>query len=375
VDLSRYAIDGMTPARVERPATTEDLARAIRAADMAGEAVVLWGGGTRIAVGAQTSRYDAAVDLTALRGVIDHSPADLVCTMRAGTTLAELADALAPSHQRWPIEVADPSRATVGGTIASAAPSPSRIRFQHPRDWIIGCTAVLGDGTIARAGGRVVKNVTGYDLTRLYSGSYGTLVALAEVSLKLVATDEATVVLSSHDGDAARLREVALRCRALPLDAIVLAVGAPAGGGAALHVRIAGSAAAVARLRREVSALARFDESEPDAIATLARGIESSSHVARIATAPGHEADELAPSVIAYIGAGIAYIGGDVGRLRERRASLEAAGGALVLERGSLEDKRALGVWGTPRIPLAIARGLKARFDPRGVLAPGRMPT
>ena len=374
MDLSRYAIHGMTPARVERPTTTEELAQTVRDADTAGEAVVLWGGGTRIAIGEPPSRYDTAIDLTALRGVVEHSPADLVCTVRAGTTLAELADALAPSHQRWPIEVADPSRATVGGTIASAAPSPSRIRFQHPRDWIIGCTAVLGDGTIARAGGRVVKNVTGYDLTRLYSGSYGTLVALAEVNLKLVATDEATVVLSSHDGDAARLREVALHCRVLPLDAIVLAVGSPTGGAAALHVRIAGSAAAVARLRRDVSALARFDETEPDAIATLARGIEASSHVARVATAPGHEADELPSDLIAYIGAGIAYVGGDVTGLRERRASLEAAGGALVLERGSLEDKRALGVWGTPRLPLAIARGLKARFDPRGVLAPGRMP-
>ena len=373
MDLSRYAIHGVTPAEAARPTSTDALAQTVRAAHDAHRAVVLWGGGTRMAIGEPPSRYDVAVDLTGLGGIVEHSPADLVCTVRAGTTLAELADALAPSRQRWPIEVADPRRATVGGTIASAAPSPSRLRFQHPRDWVIGCTAVLGDGTIARAGGRVVKNVTGYDLTRLYSGSYGTLVAIAEVSLKLVAVDEATVTLSVRDDDAVRLRDIALRVRAHPVEAIVLAVGAPAGGRAALHVRLAGSAAAVSRLRTEVMRLAPFVEAADDPIGSIARGIESSGHIARLATAPGHEADHLARAPIAYVGAGVAFTG--VGEsVRELRASMEAAGGALVLERASLEEKRALGVWGRPRMPASVARALKSRFDPHDVLAPGRMP-
>lgn len=374
MDLSRYAIHGVTPAEAARPTSTEALAETVRAAHDARRAVVLWGGGTRMTIGEPPSRYDVAIDLTGLRGIVEHSPADLVCTVRAGTTLTELSEALAPAGQRWPIEVADPRRATVGGTIASAAPSASRLRFQHPRDWVIGCTAVLGDGTIARAGGRVVKNVTGYDLTRLYSGTYGTIAALAEVSLKLIAVDEATVTLSLRDDDAARLRDIALRARAHPVEAIVLTVGTPAGGGPELHVRLAGSAAAVSRLRADLTRIAPFVESAGDPIGRVASGVESSSHIARLAVAPGHEADDLRASLIAYIGAGVAFIGGDVDSLRDRRTSLEASGGALVLERASLEEKRALGVWGRPGVPASIARALKGRFDPRDVLAPGRMP-
>ncbi|HYK98716.1 MAG TPA: FAD-binding protein [Candidatus Acidoferrales bacterium] len=374
MDLSRYAIHGVMPTEAARPTSTEALAETVRAAHDARRAVVLWGGGPRMAIGEPPSRYDLAVDLAGLSGVVEHSAADLVCTVRAGTTLADLADALAPARQRWPVEVGDPRRATVGGTIASAAPSASRLRFQHPRDWVIGCTAVLGDGTTARAGGRVVKNVTGYDLTRLYSGSYGTLVALAEVSLKLVALDEATATVSLRDADAARLRDIALRVRAHPVEAIVLAVGAPADGGAVLHVRLAGSIAAVSRLRSDLARIAPFADADGDPIAEIARGAESSRHIARLAVAPGHEADHLRTALIAYIGAGVAYTGGDVESLRGLRATVEAAGGALVLERASLEEKRALGVWGRSRVPGSVARALKSRFDPRDVLAPGRMP-
>ena len=357
MDLS---LDGLVPRRVARPETTDDLVAIVRGINNTGEAGVVWGGGTRITIGAPLTRYDVAIDMTMLRGVVEHSPADLVCTVRAGTTLAELAAALAPARQRWPVEVADPARATVGGTIASAAPSPSRLRFQHPRDWIIGCSTVLGDGTLARAGGRVVKNVTGYDLTRLYSGSYGTLAVLAEVSLKLVALDDTTVTVALRD-DPARLRDIALRLRALPVDAIVLAVG-PA---SVLQVRVGGSAASVARMRREISAIGAFVE---------ASDLSAPPGDARLATAPGHEADDLVPGLVAFIGTGIAYIDRDAD-LRAKRAALEAAGGALVLERGSVDDKRALGVWGAPRVPSAIAHALKVRFDPSDVLAPGRMPT
>ena len=364
----------MIPSRSERPTTTHALAAIIRAAHDARHAVVLWGGGTRIAIGEKPARYDVAVDLTGLRGVVEHSAPDLVCTVRTGTTIAELDNELASSGQRWPVDVADPTRATVGGTVASAAAAPSRLRFQHPRDWVIGCTAVLGDGTIARAGGRVVKNVTGYDLTRLYSGTYGTLAALAEVSLKLVARDEQRVTLTAV-GDAATLRAAALRARAgLPLDSIVLAIGAPAAEAAALHVRVAGSAATVARMRRDLAKIARFEPANGDPIADLMRGTESSTLSVRAATAPGHEADDLDRSLIAYIGTGTAYLGGDVDGLRARRVALEAEGGALVVERAPLEMKQAVGVWGRSRVPASIARALKMRFDPNDVLAPGRMP-
>ena len=385
VAAAQRAVDGMLPSRTLRPETTEDLAAVITAAGRDREAVVLWGGGTRIGVGDPPTRYDVAVDLTGLAGIVEHSPADLVCTVRAGTTLAELARALSASGQRWPVEAPSAERATVGGTIASAAAGPSRLRYQHPRDWIIGCTAVLGDGTITHAGGRVVKNVTGYDMTRLYSGSYGTLVAIAEVTLKLIALPERTATLRATAvdlRDALRIA-AALRATHLPLDALAVVTGGAAERVGDAHVsvfiRIAGQGAAVERVTRAVRehcGATPFDAPVWDDIASLPA---NSDHVARAGWPAGHDVPfglDLSNAVI-YPGSGIAFVlnESDVQTFGRMRASLEAADGALVLESGDAEFKHAVGgAWGRPRVPLAVARALKDRFDPHGVLAPGRVP-
>ncbi len=377
MDLNAHVIDGLVPSRVERPTSAEEVSALIGAAHHDRAAVVAWGGGTRIGVGDAPSRYDAAVDLRELRGVIEHSPADLVCIVRAGMTLTDLARELAPAGQRWPVDVPDPDRATIGGTIASAAAGPSRLRHQHVRDWIIGCEAVLGDGTRARAGGRVVKNVTGYDLTRLYSGTFGTLAVLVEVSLKLVAIDERTCVLSVRDADSAPLTRLALELRAaFPLDAIVLATGDAAGGGARLTVRLAGDAPAVERLVREVQGRAAFEEIDEPSWRELVALPVRADRVARAALPPGREADALDGSALAHIGAGSAFVLGERtnAELAALRTKCEVLGGALILERTSTEQRKAIGTWGRQRLPSAIASALKQRFDPHGVLAPGRIP-
>jgi len=385
VAVAQRAVDGIVPSRTLRPETTEDLAAVITGAGREREAIVLWGGGTRIGVGDPPTRYDVAVDLTGLAGIVEHSPADLVCTVRAGTTLADLARALSASGQRWPVEAPSAERATVGGTIASAAAGPSRLRYQHPRDWIIGCTAVLGDGTITHAGGRVVKNVTGYDMTRLYSGSYGTLVALAEVTLKLIALPERTATLRATVADLRDALRIAAELRAthLPLDALAVVTGGAAervgDARASVFIRIAGADAAVERVARTVrerSGAAPFDARVWDDIASLPA---SSEHVARAGWPAGHDVPfglDLSSAVI-YPGSGIAFVLSDmdVETFARMRASLESADGALIVERGDADFKRAVGgAWGRPRVPLAVARALKDRFDPHGVLAPGRVP-
>jgi glycolate oxidase FAD binding subunit len=385
VAVAQRAVDGMLPSRTLRPETTEDLAAVITGAGRDHEAVVLWGGGTRIGVGDVPTRYDVAVDLTGLSGIVEHSPADLVCTVRAGTTLAELARALSASGQRWPVEAPAAERATVGGTIASAAVGPSRLRYQHPRDWILGCTAVLGDGTITHAGGRVVKNVTGYDLTRLYSGSYGTLVALAEVTLKLIALPERTVTLRARVADLREALRIAAELRAthLPLDALAVVTGGAAervgDARTSVFIRIAGADAAVERVARTVrerSGAAPFDARVWEDIASLPA---TSDRVARAGWPAGNDVPfglDLSSAVI-YPGSGIAFALSqmDVETFGRMRASLEAADGALIVERADADFKRASGgAWGRARVPLAIARALKDRFDPHGVLAPGRVP-
>lgn len=371
MDLSERAIDGVAPRRIERPTDAAAVAATIGAAHRSREALVLWGGGTRIGIGEAPERYDIALELGALRGVVEHSAPDLVCIVRAGTTLGELARALAPHRQRWPVDAALPERATVGGTIASAAPAASRLRHQHVRDWVIGCEAVLGDGTRVRAGGRVVKNVTGYDLSRLYSGSYGSLAALTEVSLKLVAQDETCRTLRL-EGPVADLVPIALDLRrTLPLDAIVLRTGREP----ALYVRASGMTAAVERVATEIGrrgTCAAVDEAEWSALQARPALAETA---ARLAVPPGRETDVVGADGVAFIGTGIAYTFADsLDALRSSRERCEAMGGALVLERASSERKRALGVWGAARGSGTVGRSLKERFDPQAVLAPGRMP-
>ena len=371
MDLTSYALDGMAPSSVESPTSAEDVARVLGDAHRGHRAVVLHGGGTRIGIGDAPSRYDTAVDLRGLRGIVEHSASDLVCIVRAGTTLAELAAALAPSRQRWPVDAPEPERATVGGTIASAAPAPSRLRHQHARDWVIGCQAVLGDGTIVRAGGRVVKNVTGYDLSRLYSGSYGTLAAITEVSLKLVALDERTRTMRLT-GSRADLERIALELRAaLPLEAIVLATGERP----ALFVRAAGLAAAVDRVAAEVGKAGAFEDVASAEWSALCARVTRDPFVARIAAPPGREAALVDGDGAAYVGAGAAFLFGDraAAEIAATRARAEALGGALIVERTPTEQKRALGVWGNNRAThQTVSASLKQRFDPHGVLAPGR---
>ena len=371
MDLTRYALDGVTPARAESPSTPEAVSALIGGAHRARETVVLHGGGTRIGIGDAPSRYDTAVDLRELHGVIEHSAPDLVCIVRAGTTLAELAAALAPSRQRWPVDAPEPERATIGGTIASAAPAASRLRHQHVRDWVIGCQAVLGDGTLVRAGGRVVKNVTGYDLSRLYSGSYGTLAAITEVSLKLIAIDERTRTMRLR-GERSALERIALELRAaLPLEAIVLATGDQP----ALYVRAAGLDAAVDRIAPEVGARGAFEDITDAEWSALSARVTREPFVARLALPPGREAALIDGDAVAYVGAGTAFLFGErtAAAITATRQRAEALGGALVLERASAQQKRILGVWGDTRATHpAVAAALKQRFDPRGVLAPGR---
>jgi glycolate oxidase FAD binding subunit len=372
VALDTYAVNGIRPARVARPIDAKQVADAIASANADRVAVVLLGGATRSEVGDAPARYDVALDLRGVRGVVEHAPADLVCVVRAGTTLAELAAELGAKGQRWPVEAPDPDRATVGGTIASAAATPSRLRHQHVRDWIIGCEAVLGDGTRARAGGRVVKNVTGYDLTRLYSGSFGTLAALVEVNLKLTAVDERTRVLVMRDRDTSRLGRIALELRAaVPVDSLVLATAE-----GALYVRIAGAAAAVERVARDVTSRGAFADVDASELPRTIDRTVSEDLVARLSVAPGGEAALLTGDAIAFVGTGSAFLFGarSDDELRAARERVEANGGALVLERIEPSRRRALGTWGSLRAPATIHAALKQRFDPNGVLAPGRIP-
>ncbi len=181
----RYAIGGVAPRAVFRPATAAEAAEALRAAARDGRTVVPWGGGVGLAGATAPPRYDLALDLTALDGIVAYEPDDLTLTAACGTTLAALRAATAAHGQEVPLEAAHAGRATLGGILAANASGPRRLRLGAPRDRVLGARFALGDGTLARSGGRVVKNVAGYALHRLLCGSRGGLGVLLEATIKL----------------------------------------------------------------------------------------------------------------------------------------------------------------------------------------------
>ena len=182
---AEYAIDGLSPMTVVVPENREQVADVMRWAGESGVTVFPRGGGTKIALGNPPAAVGLVLDLSRLNRVIDYQPGDMTATVEAGITLEALQRELALARQFVPLESPLPGRATVGGTLATALSGPMAHAFGPPRDWLIGIGVVGADGLVTKAGGRVVKNVTGYDLNRLYTGSLGTLGVIVEASFKV----------------------------------------------------------------------------------------------------------------------------------------------------------------------------------------------
>jgi len=202
-------IDGISPARVIRPETVEQLAEFVSAEK---GAIVPYGAGTQTFFGNPLKRADCGVDLTSLSKVTEYVPADLTIHVEAGLTLAQLHHTLLENNQFLPLDPWNGHSATIGGIAAANAQGPFRAAGTI-RDWIIGVKVVEVDGRISKAGGRVVKNVTGYDLQKLYTGSLGTLAIIVEISLKLRAkfARTATAIARFRDFESATSGVAALR--------------------------------------------------------------------------------------------------------------------------------------------------------------------
>src|SRR6266508_1269310 len=181
-----YEIDELRPSAVALPADVEEVAALLRLASARGWAVAPRGGGTMIEQGNPPARLDLVLDLTRLDHVIEHRPRDLTVTVAAGITVGALQEELAKQGQMLALDPPLAGRATVGGVLAGNAWGPRRQRYGTARDLLIGSRTVLADGTRVRSGGKVVKNVAGYDLNRLFIGSAGTLAVLVEATFKVV---------------------------------------------------------------------------------------------------------------------------------------------------------------------------------------------
>ena len=384
---AEYDVDGLGPLLVARPESQQDVSKVLRAATAAGASVIPRGGGTLMSLGMPPERYDVALDLRGLDKLVEYEPTDLTVTVEAGMELDKLAATLRERGQMLPLGTFRDRRTTIGGVLATNLHSPGfRHMYGAARDLCIGMTVALANGEIVKSGGRVVKNVAGYDMGKLHIGALGTLGVILQASFKIVPEPAASgggIVRGRRDELESALKAVltarlALRSASLTREAKE--------GVWRLSAGFAGSEAAVERSQREFRAIAgRLEDNRPlDAVSRAYAAVQNDPVCVR-AMAPqskiGEMAQELAnagASVVCDPTLGSAHgswtdnppiSAATITSLRRKATEL---GGALVIERAPVGLKEAASVWGEPRADFALMRRLKAQFDPEGTLNAGR---
>jgi glycolate oxidase FAD binding subunit len=354
---------------IEKPATAEDLARLLHEAAEAGQAVFPVGGGKAAQMGDPPNRDGIAIRTTALDRVLEHSQADMVVSVEAGITLEALQAQLNKGGQFIPLDPFNSPGHTIGGLLATGWTGPLRMRYGSPRDFLIGIRVALPDGRLASAGGRVVKNVSGYDLMKLHYGALGTLGVIVAASFKVFPKALHDVTIEATHESMDRAWSAAEQALAMPMAPAALELFS---NGRVL-ARFLGSRDATKRM------VADLGWSEADGSVWTEHARASPSPWARIAT-PRHELrsvlDELQADQQwwASPGTGIANwaIAGGPDEVRSIRALATAAGGSLVLMAGPDDFRHDVGAWGTPPATLHLMRRLRYAFDPNQVINPGR---
>ena len=378
-------VDGLQPALALTATSPADVAAALAIAMEQGAAVVPWGGGSQMAYGMPPQRYDLALDLRGLASIIEYEPADLTVTVEAGMPLAELQRLLAQNGQWLPLDPPLPVSATIGGIIATNASGPARHARGTLRDLLIGIRVATPHGELVKSGGRVVKNVAGYDMGKLHIGALGTLGVVVQAGFKVAPLPERVVTMAAT-GEMESLARLALDVEEarLATQSLILSRNG-ASGGWSLLVRFAGGLAAVERSQQAFTALAAAAHApspgDPDAAWTAAMASLQSPVLARCSVPPSATltiARAIATNesaVVAYPSTGTLYAclqeTGPEFVTSLRRRCVEA-NGALVLERAPLDLKRAVNAWGEPRGDFRLMQRLKQEMDPQGVLNPGR---
>jgi glycolate oxidase FAD binding subunit len=386
------AILGVRPRAAYAPASLADCAEVMALAARERLRLGFIGGGTALDLGAAPAGLDAVVRTERLARILEYAPADMVVVAEAGVTLAALQAEVGAHGQRLALDAPEPTRATLGGLIATGAFGPLRARYGAVRDLIIGVTLVRADGEVARGGGKVVKNVAGFDLPKVACGSLGTLGLVAAAAFRLHPLPEATATVVVPGLAAAAVVALLAAARAAQLEpASVVALGAADrfdlgvrfegfGRGVEHQVarlcELAGAAGATpAQLDADTAAAwwRRHDAvrtAGPLRIRVAALPTQLPAVAARLAGL-----GELAW----YATLGLGFAGGAVGdvaavtaSVTSARAALVAEGGSLVVEAAPPALRAAIDPWGPVPGSFAIMERLKQRFDPDGRLNPGR---
>ena len=389
--LASRKVDGQLPALLCLPANEEQLGTALRLCAEHEAAVIPWGGGTAMVLGNAPRRMDVVISTERLARIIDHDDANLTVTADSGIVLADLQGQLANQHQFAPLEPPFPDYATIGGIIATNLNGPRRSYYGSVRDLVIGIKVVLIGGEKIKAGGKVVKNVAGYDMCKLFVGSLGTIGIISEATVRLAPLPETsgTLVVSGGFGDMQQFA-TELSCSRLLPSAVILRVE---GSHSQVAVRLEGFAETVARSERDLEGIAGKLGLKPqilsrDEHSALWRPIEDfplqSKLVFRV-TLPRAELFPLVQTVstwenvtiVADAIAGTAWMAAALS-VTAPRPFLELASmarerrGHAIIFSAPVELKRGVEVWGEAPATVSLMRGIKHQFDPNELLNPGR---
>lgn len=385
------------------PGSQADVAEVVRQAHDANRALFPVGGATSLRFGLTPEREGAVLDLRKLNRVVDYQPRDMTVTVEAGVTLQQLADTLAAERQWLPLEIPSAATATVGGLVACAASGSRRYGYGTVRDWVIGIAAVDGRGTAFKGGGRVVKNVAGYDFCKLLAGSFGTLAVITQVTFKVRPLPESSLLVSCEASDLGTLDQLLaalIQSKTTPT-VIDWAAGKSWNHNGRLMVGFDGTAGEVDWQRHQIAAewqsqgvatgaiiehavndplclqLREFaaDMTAPLVIKASVRPSAVCSFLAEVRRA------DAAAEILSHAGTGIvtarlpSFTAGDISRVligQLQPAARLAGGSCVVMSSNGLGELTRQAQWGGVQAANEWMTKVKQQFDPKHILNPGR---
>ncbi len=390
------AVAGVLPQIVVEPATEQELAKVLKLADEAGLAVIPRGGGTKLEWGNPPGRADLILSTVRLNRILEHAWADLTVTVETGCTIGKLQGTLAKHGQRLALDALWPEHATVGGMLSTNDSGALRLRFGSLRDLIIGVTLALPDGTLASSGGKVVKNVAGYDLPKLATGALGTLGVITRAVFRVHPLPKETCTLTCICDDAAEAQRLVLAVQDSKLAHSALQIRC--GGNAQPQVDVlleatqAGLAAQTKQLKSP-PANKNFADSTSDVWSTrqvlysAAKRDGANCAIAKFSTLPAQLANTIEAlatlcadgvrwsAVVQATGIGCVYLEGEAPAIESVllsfRAKLADMGGSLVVHHPPAAVCR-MEAWSDAGDALPLMRAVKQQLDPKNTLNPGR---
>ncbi len=383
---------------ISLPMSAAELAELVTSANQDRSPLIVAGNSTKLDWGGIVTGAKSIVSTQKLDRLIAHAVGDLTITVEAGMKFAKLQEILATAGQFLPLDPAYPDRATIGGIIATADTGSLRHRYGGVRDLLLGISFVRADGKIAKAGGRVVKNVAGYDMMKLFTGSYGTLGILTEVTLRVypLPTLSGTVIITGAVDGLMKVAKILLASTLTPIAVDVLSTAfsqqLEINSTPSLVVKFATIAASIAQQSEQLLEIAKAaglkggmwqgaQEEQlwngiqtgiwGDAAIGCKLGVRSTAAVETIALLD-RSTDNTAKGVI-HLSSGIGACAlADSSHIKSLRSHCETAGGFLSVLQAPVAVKQQIDVWGYRGNVVPLMREIKQQFDPLGILNPGR---